>query len=207
MRANFYRVAERMNQTIQERIVSMLHHSGLSMVSRLSRYSRPCTLSICHRVGLLDRKFRKSFGHGENRITISCRFLDAMRTYLCRRTSIINLSHGHGNAFSLVTDLTEVSAIDYGTRRLTKLSEVRTWSSTSLRCTSPPNARSKYGELRFRTYLLLWIAQHSVRGRLHGQTILLVRKEPYLKIIRVAVLLSVRQARRNHVRTCEVRSH
>jgi hypothetical protein len=33
---------------------------------------------------------------------------------------------GYGNAFSLVTDLTEVSAIVYGTRKLTSSSEVRT---------------------------------------------------------------------------------
>jgi hypothetical protein len=153
------------------------------MASGLRRYLRPCTLSICHRVGLLDREFRKSFGHGENRITTSCGFSDARRTYLCRRTSVVNSSHGHGNAFSLVTDLTEASAIDYETWRLTQWCEVRTWSSTSPRCTSPLNALSKFGELRFRTYLLPWMAQHSTRGRLHGQPTLLVWKEPYLKII------------------------
>jgi hypothetical protein len=37
------------------------------------------------------------------------------------------------------------------------------------------------------------MAQHNTRGRPHGSPILLIRKEPYLKIIRVAVLLSVRQ--------------
>jgi hypothetical protein len=135
----------------------------------------------------LDKKFHKSFGHGENRTTVSCRFSDARRMHLCQGMSIVNSSHGHGNAFSLDTNLTEVSVIAYGTQRLTKLSEVRTLSSTSPQCTSLPIAQSKYGELRFRTYLLLWTAQHSTRGRLHGQPTLLVWKEPYLKNIRVAV--------------------
>jgi hypothetical protein len=60
----------------------------------------------------LDRQFRKSFGQDENRITESCKFLDARHTHLCQGTSVVNSCHGHGNAFSLDTDLTEVSAID-----------------------------------------------------------------------------------------------
>jgi hypothetical protein len=162
------------------------------MASGLRRYSRLCTLSTCRRVGLYDRKFRKSFGHRENQIMVSCGFSDARCTHLCQGTNVLNSSHDHRNAFSLGMDLTEVSAIDDGIRRLTKLSEVRTWSPTNPRCTSPPNAPSKYRELHFQTYLLLWTTQHSTRGRPHGQPILLVRKEPYLKIIQVAVLLSVR---------------
>jgi hypothetical protein len=56
---------------------------------------------------------------------LSCGYLDAKRTHLCQRMSIVNLSHGHGNAFSL-DDLTEVLAIDYGARRLIKSFEVQT---------------------------------------------------------------------------------
>jgi hypothetical protein len=109
----------------------MLHHSGLS-----EGFWAEALLTALHIINispssLLDQKFRKRFGHYENRIMESCAYSDARRTYLCQGTSVVNSSHGHGNIFSSDMDLTEVSAIDYGTRRLTKLSEVWTWSSTS----------------------------------------------------------------------------
>jgi hypothetical protein len=73
----------------------------LRMASRPRRYSQPCTLSTCCHVGILDRKFRKSFRQEENRITESCRYSDAKHTQLCQGTSVVKLSHGHGNVFSL----------------------------------------------------------------------------------------------------------
>jgi hypothetical protein len=56
--------------------------SDLRTASGRRRYSQPCTLSTCRRVGLLDRKFHKIFGQEENRITESCGYLDAKRTHL-----------------------------------------------------------------------------------------------------------------------------
>jgi hypothetical protein len=145
--------------------------------SGLRRYSRPCTLSTCRRLGLLDRKFRKSFGQDENPITESCGYSDAKHTHLCQGTSVVNSSHGLGNVFSSDIDLMEVSTIAYGTRSLTKLSEVQTWSSTSPRCTRLHIARSNYEESGFRTYLLFWTAKHSTRGRLHGRPTLSILDE------------------------------
>jgi hypothetical protein len=119
-------VAERMHRTIQERIVLCCTIPDFRRVSGPRRYSRPCISSICLRVGLLDRKFRKSFGQDEDLITESCGYSDVKHTHLCLGTSIVNSSHGYGNVFSSDMDLTEVSAIAYGTRRHTKLYEVRT---------------------------------------------------------------------------------
>jgi hypothetical protein len=65
-------VAERINRTIHERIFLCCTIPDLRTASGLRRYSRPCTLSTCRRLGLLDRKFCKSFGQDENWITESC---------------------------------------------------------------------------------------------------------------------------------------
>jgi hypothetical protein len=119
-------VEEQMNQTFQEQIVSCCTIPDLQTVSRPRRHSRLCTLSTCRRIGPLDKKFRKSFGQEENRIMESREYSYAKFMHLCQRTSIINSSYGHGNAFSLDMDLMEISAIAYGTRRLIKSSEVWT---------------------------------------------------------------------------------
>jgi hypothetical protein len=99
---------------------------------------------------ILIPRNKKCYMHARNNATMEkCGYSHAKRTHLCQGTSVVNSSHDHGNVFSSDMDLTEVSAIAYGTRRLTKLSEVRTWSSTSSRCTRLLIARSNYGVALF----------------------------------------------------------
>jgi hypothetical protein len=107
----------------------MLHHSGLS-----DGFWAEALLTAVHIINMspskpLGSKIPQELwtqhkpDYGKPQIF---GFSDARRTHLCQRMIVVNSSHGHRNAFSLDTDLTEVSAIDYGTWRLIKSSEVRT---------------------------------------------------------------------------------
>jgi hypothetical protein len=57
-----------MNRMIQERIVSMLHHSGLSEGFWAEALLTAVHITICLRLRLLDRKLCKIFGLQELRI-------------------------------------------------------------------------------------------------------------------------------------------
>ena len=54
----------------------------------------------------------------------NCEYLDVKRMHLCQGMNAKKLSQGYRNAFSFDTDLTDVSIIRYGTRRLVKPFEV-----------------------------------------------------------------------------------